>query len=66
MLDECISAPIGFGCGPFLDGGCLVVDHLIIVAPIFVFGPCFVMQCLVSFLTSNQSSLRKRELVTKL
>ena len=44
----------GFSCCPFQSSGSvIVIDSLFIVAPIvcggFVFGPCFVGQCLVSF-----------------
>ena len=42
LLEECASLSTRFR-------GCSGVDILFIVAPI-VFGPCFVVQCLVSFL----------------
>ena len=39
-----------FGCCSFKCGASVFVDLLIYVATIGLFDPCFVMQCLVSFL----------------
>ena len=51
--------PSGLGCCTLYGGGSVVDDSLFIVAPIvcggYVFGPCFVMQCLVSFLDLQSS-----------
>ena len=44
---------------PFQGGGCVVVDALLSVTPIvcrgFVFGPCFVVYILLSFLVLQLS-----------
>ena len=51
---KCMLATNDFDCCQFKCCGSVVVEALFIVAPIvcrcFVFGPCFVMQYLVSLL----------------
>ena len=48
----------GFGCCQFLGGGSFVVDSLLIVATIILWGildPCFVVHYFVSFLVLQLS-----------
>ena len=45
---KCIQAfPSGFGCCPFLSGGSVVVDSLLIATPIVRFCNCFLFCCVL-------------------
>ena len=60
--------PSGFGCCPFIVGGSVVVDLLLIVTPIVGFCNCSKFCCVVLCVHSSFAiiSMGKRELVSLL